>query len=158
MEIRPIPTIENYGCDREGNIYSLRKNKILKLCIQSHGYSSYNLSINGKTRSYGGHRLVAMTWLDAVPGKKQVNHKNGIKTDNRADNLEWVSSKENIVHARDKLKKYWGEQSITSKITEDIVRQIRASTERQQDIARKIGISYCQVNKIVNRKSWAHVE
>ena len=50
-------------------------------------------------KNYKVHRLVAMFYLDNYSEDLQVNHKNGIKTDNRAENLEMVTNRQNVLHA-----------------------------------------------------------
>jgi len=62
------------------------------------GYNRVCLSKNGKTKRLFVHRLVAMAFIENIDNKPQINHKNGIKNDNRVDNLEWVTSSENILH------------------------------------------------------------
>lgn len=73
--------------------------KILKSCNARDGYSRIVLNKKGKIKTKLVHRLVAETFLQNFENKKEVNHKSGNKNDNTLNNLEWVTSKENIVHA-----------------------------------------------------------
>lgn len=71
------------------------KPKILKSWMCKSGY----LEIKLKNKHYMPHRLVAQAFIPNPENKREVNHKNGIKTDNRATNLNWCSPKENMKHA-----------------------------------------------------------
>lgn len=62
------------------------------------------LSKDGVTTTHQVHRLVALAFLGDGYGK-EVNHKNGIKSDNRAENLEWATRKENLTHAHRTLRR-----------------------------------------------------
>lgn len=79
-----------------GNVKSIRRNKILKPAIVYNGYERVCLTKNKKAKCFRVNRLVAETFIPNPNNYPQVNHKNEIKTDNRADNLEWCSSSYNI--------------------------------------------------------------
>jgi hypothetical protein len=63
------------------------------------GYDRVTLSVLGKKRTFGIHQLVAMAFISNPDNKATVNHINGIKTDNRVENLEWATNSENMAHA-----------------------------------------------------------
>lgn len=119
----------------KGDIYTTDKNKIrsngrkdnrkgkkLKPATDKNGYLRITLSNNDKRKSYCVHRLVARAFLDNYDNKLQVNHINGIKNDNRIENLEMVSLQQNIKHSietglkpklkRDRLGKFCGKEVV----------------------------------------------
>jgi hypothetical protein len=75
------------------------KERILKPAITENGYYFVTLYIDGIAKRKKIHRLVAQTFIDNPDGKPEVNHINGVKTDNRAENLEWATRSENQTHA-----------------------------------------------------------
>lgn len=77
--------------------FFISKELILKLSINSSGYEYLNLCLEGKVMKYKVHQLVAMAFLNHVPNKMAlvVNHKNSVRNDNRLDNLEIVTQREN---------------------------------------------------------------
>ena len=99
-----------------------RKGRKLKSAKDKDGYLRITLTSDGKRKSYFVHRLVARAFLDNYNEKLQVNHKNGIKDDNRIENIEMVTLQENIRHSietklkpkmkRDKLGRFCGKEVI----------------------------------------------
>lgn len=95
-----IKKYPNYCVNNNGEIFSLNYNKTgkikkLKPLKQKNGYLCVTLG----AKRILIHRLVAETFIPNLENKPQVNHKNGIKTDNRGENLEWATSSYNNLHA-----------------------------------------------------------
>ena len=83
-----------------GYKYVSKKEHILKPHTNTHGYPSVILCKNGKHhKNHRVHRLVAQAFIPNPQNKIDINHINGIKTDNRVKNLEWVTRSENLIHA-----------------------------------------------------------
>ena len=80
------------------------------------GYNSVILSKDNKKITYRLCRLVAINFIDNPENKKQVNHIDGIKSNDCLYNLEWVTAKENMIHARDNqlIKYYFGKENANS--------------------------------------------
>lgn len=94
-----------YLVSDEGDVYSIRSRKMLKPIKTNCGYLQVRLWDNYKVYNKSVHRCVAEAFIDNPSNKEQVNHKDGDKTNNRADNLEWVTRSENQLHRYNVLKK-----------------------------------------------------
>lgn len=101
----------NYSVSSEGRVRSngLLKGKnskvrILKTEMSKKGYLRVGLTKDGKQKKYLVHRLVAIAFLDNPNNLPEVNHRNEIKTDNRVENLEWMSRRDNMNYG-DRTKK-----------------------------------------------------
>lgn len=107
-----------------GTKTSFLKGKIRKLSLDGQGqYLQVNLNKENKQKQFLVHRLVAQAFVSNPKYKETVNHINGIKTDNIADNLEWATRSENEKHAyRMGLASNWlkgkhGKDNYQSKVT-----------------------------------------
>ena len=157
--LKRIPNHPQYFAHSDGLVWSVRSNKFLKSCINTSGYPQ--LVICGdKQRSMAVHRLIAMAFIPNPEEKREVNHKNGIKTDNRPENLEWCTRGENIRHAVENgLRDYSsaGEANGRSKLTNELVLAIRASSASCVELAKELGVNKATISKVKLRKTWKHV-
>ena len=94
---RSIKGFPDYEVSNFGRVRSFKRNGelIRTLARQKSGYMEVNLSANGKVKKQLVHRLVAEAFVPNIHGKPCVNHINCDRSDNRPENLEWVTHKEN---------------------------------------------------------------
>lgn len=132
--------------------------KVLKQHTNEAGYKAVTLRKNGKYQTKYVHRLLLESF--SKESHETVNHKNGVKSDNRLENLEWCSNKDNLIHACRVLGKRRGTNHWASKLNEKSVAAIRKMVSRgatHQMAADKYGVSRISVTYIVSRKTWKHV-
>lgn len=141
----------------------IQRSIILKQTLDR-GYKAISLTVNYKSLRTGVHRLVALAFIANPENKPCVNHINGIKDDNRLENLEWVTYSENERHSIDVLKKriHIGEKSPSSKLTEKDVLVIRRLYRmnpkfNRKIVAKKFNMHPNSLNDITGRKSWTHI-
>ena len=150
-----------YSASNLGAVKNNFTRKILKPMKNHNGYLVIHLW-NGNKTSFRIHRIIAEMFIPNPENKKTVNHKNGVKTDNRAENLEWSTSSENIKHAFviGLNEGNCGEKHGGSKLKECDVLDIRKAFDHgksQADIANEYKMSASQICGIVNRKKWKHI-
>jgi hypothetical protein len=104
---RRIYDYDNYFVFPDGQVYNRMRKSFLKPVVNASGYCYITLCRNGKKKNHYVHRIVAEHFISTDKQLNfaglQVNHKNRERNDNRVENLEWVTSSENMIHANYKL-------------------------------------------------------
>ena len=168
--MKVIQAFPEYAVNINGDVFSLYfKNRFgvflrsrplkLKPNISPSGYYSVSLGSQkeGLMKKLLIHRLVAIEFIPNEYSKPCVNHLNGVKSDNRLINLEWVTKSENEIHAhKNGLKNFKGDRAPYKKINSKIALEIRAigKSLKQKEIAIKYGVDTSLVSLILNNKIW----
>jgi hypothetical protein len=139
-----------------------RAGRILKQKSNDRGYLRIALYKYNKKRYYFVHRLVANAFIGLSPKGYQINHKNGIKTDNTPKNLEWVTAKENSIHATYTLGYSLGEKNPNAKLTNSKTLKIKKFLSKRiykhREIARMFGVSKQIIDRISTKNTWSYLE
>lgn len=98
LDLKQHPVFTDYASDIEGNVYSLKFNKVKLLAKVNHkrGYYHFSLMMNGKLSMYLNHRFTWECFNGKIPGDLQINHIDHDKKNNHLDNLELVTAYENM--------------------------------------------------------------
>ena len=157
---KTIPEYQSHEASDSGLIRrftdgpKLKAGAHLKQYVGNHGYPIVNFG--------SGPRLVHRLVMSAFHGLSalHVNHKNGVRTDNRLGNLEYVTLAANNRHAKFSFGRYVGEQNGRAKLSASDVRLIRSklsSGETMRSVACAIGCSYATVAYIKSGRTWRSV-
>lgn len=165
---KPIPGYKNHEASSLGRLRSLdkvetvknrhgtvtkrlKKGRILsvKKSLNNSGYIFRKLISKGPTES--DHRLIAMAFHGVPKVKMIINHKNGIKTDNRPENLEWTTYKKNALHSRLHLGKK-GKKN-TYKIVIKVLKDVHSGM-MVKDAAKKNNLERHTVSRILRNRMW----
>lgn len=157
-DIGRVRSLDRFGKGR-GDVQSRRvfHGQILLQPIYRDLYPSVSLCKNGKVKRFYTHRLVALAFNPNPSGKPQINHINGVKTDNRAENLEWCTTQENSMHSCESGLSKVGVKHYLAKFTEDQVRAIRSDRRTQEAIAIEYGVCVDTIYKLRNRITYKSV-
>lgn len=162
-----VDGFQNTEVSNLGRIRSLFRGgcKIRTPHISENGYAVISLQRSTEKKAKRVHVLVAAAFVGPNPGGMDVNHIDGVKTNNVASNLEFMTRSENCKHGFKLGLSYTpfrerGEKHCRSKLTDSAVLSIRerhASGARLRDLAQEHSISYYTAWDLVKRRSWTHI-
>lgn len=142
-----VPFERHYSISSDGRLRNDLSGRIIKPVYDKKGYVRYRLMSAKRTIKL--HRVTAMAFIPNPDNLPQVNHINGIRSDNRVENLEWVTNLQNSLHAK------------ISILNESQVLEIRAvkfgGPIKRKDLAIMYGVSEHCIKDVRRRRSWSHI-
>ena len=148
-------TLDDYEVTKDGKIYNKKWGRYVKPQPNGKGY----LRVHIAGRMYFVHRLVAERYIPNPDNKPQVNHKDGNHLNNNVDNLEWVTNRENSIHALRNGMMRIEERHPMSKLKREDVAYIKSHPEvSRNNLAKMFNISSHTISDIRHGRTWKTVE
>lgn len=163
VEVRQIEFAKDYYVSKRGKVYSVKSGHLkARSLVDLGGYKRLSLiSDEGSSRNELVHRLVASAFIPNPLNLPEVNHINGIKDDNRVENLEWISREGNIQHAYDTgLNCVKGERNGRSILKEEDVLYIYERClqgSQRKTLADEFGVDESTISDIISKRNWSHI-
>lgn len=151
-------SVDHTTIGKDGKLHVLRG--VLLKPQERTGYLLYSLWVGERVTGRMAHRLVFSAFVGPIPDGLEINHIDGVKTNNRIENLELVTAKENCAHAVRLGLAPFGQRKPSARLTDDEARQIvrrRAAGERSKDLAAEFGLAACTIANLVGGRNWNHV-
>lgn len=157
-----IRDFERYLVTKCGVIFNKKSGRKIKCFTRKDGYQQCTLRQNKKPKIVYVHRIVAIQFLINNWARSQVNHKNGIKNDNRVENLEWVTPSENSMHAYKTCLKTpnlsaYEKAAISNRVVleeeEETIKEMAKHGHSFRHIGRALGYHHKTISGIVNQTS-----
>lgn len=149
-----------YKISNLGRVFSYRNDKCLVPRPSKKGYLRVGLWKFGDGKDYYVHRLVAEYFISNENLTKEINHKDGDKSNNNYLNLEWVNHLDNMRHGYETgLINQTGSNHSQAKLSENKVKEIKRLfiTYNDTEISKLFGVCRKQINHIRHGRSWVHV-
>ena len=156
---KKVTVCENYSVSNYGRVRNDKKLTILSP-RDLRGYKRVSLWYNGKANDHRIHRLVAQAFIPNPENKSEVNHKNGIRNDNREVNLEWTTGQENATHRALVLNQgdtFKGKKNGNSTLEDKDIYKIRSSNLSRKELSEQYKVSVNQIGRIITKKLWTHI-
>lgn len=160
---KKIKEFDNYEVSSDGEVRNVKTGRVLKQDLTGCGYNRVTVSKHNKQKRFSVHRLVAEYFVDNIEGKDVVNHKDGCKTNNHKDNLEWCTCSENHLHAQEIGLRPIGSKRNSALIDEECVHKvcemIVKGKSRGEILSAGIhpNLKKHMVDNIRRRRTWKHV-
>jgi hypothetical protein len=153
-----VRSLDRIAQSKDGRSRRL-KGKVLSANPATTGYPSCSLSLAGLVQVVAVHRIVCEAFHGQPSTRRnEVGHRDGDRTNNRADNLRWVSPHENRQDMMSHGTWNRGDRSRAAKLNDTAVRQIRADTQSTNAaLARQFGVSASVISSVRRHLKWKHV-
>jgi hypothetical protein len=99
-ELRDVPGCFGYAVTRDGRVWSKNRRRFMRCWPNAKGYILVELALTDRPKQMRVHRMVALAWIPNPDALPEINHLDGVKANNNADNLEWCTTEHNHQHAR----------------------------------------------------------